>query len=1116
MPMLNNIYTERLHQNLRAYKQKYYKNLLLKGVILTAAALLSAFLLANTLEYWGNLGSLPRAALFFSLIGIAAFSLGFWVIVPLLRLAGLNHPISNEEAAQQIGKYFPEVNDKLLNVLQLDALSSGESDLLAASIEQKAKEITVIRFPEAIRYNENRRYLRYLLPPLMLALLILLFVPQLFTESLPRIVQYRRSFAPQAPFTFVLANQDLKAYKNEDFEIQLNTQGKSIPQEVYLLTDNGRRIRMQSEKPGVFTHTLKQVQKNTQFTFEGAGFFSSDYTLEIIERPSLSNFSVWLDYPAYTSKRDEKLLNTGNLNVPEGTQIRWTFNTQQTAGLSISFDNEQIAAQDKGNNTFELSRKLMKSGSYNIQLKNTHSQNKEAIEYYLAVSPDEHPSITLQPFADTTSFSYLIVGGNINDDYGINRLELKYRVIPEGARPDQQAFLTKVIPHNPNAINQSYFFQQSIDELQLKQGDRLEYYVQVWDNDGVRGSKSSKTNQYELKLPSKEEFRKELEAASSKTESEMEKTLEKVQEYQKQLEEVKDKITGKKKLSWEDKQSLENLIKKKDELTKELKEMQERNRALNERQERFENPDEKIAEKAEKLQELMDEILDEETQRLYDQLQKMLEQESQNLNIQEMLEEMEKKENNLEKELDRALEMFKKLELEKKTDALAEDLKEMAEMQEELAEQTQEAQKEDLQQLAEQQEKLNQEFKKTEEKLQELEKLNEEAGKPESKDNMQELKDLQKQTEQKQEQSKQSLEQKQQKQAAQQQKQAAQDMKQMQKKMGQMQQSSEMQQQVEDYNALRNILEGLVKLSFDQEDLMKQFKTVRNEDPRTLALGQKQLKLKDDAKILEDSLNALAKRVFQIRSFVTREVADMNDYIGQSLDEIKKYNYGVAAAKQQLTMTSINNLALMLDEVMHQMQQNLGQQMGGMQIINKKRGEQNLGQQQQMLNQRMMDLMKSGKSGKALSQELAKLAAEQEMIRRALKNASKGQPKQGKNGKKEGGTEGGDGNLGKLLEEMEKTEEDLVNKRLTQETIRRQKEILTRLLESEKAMRERETDNKREAEQAKEKDRKAPAEFSEYLKQKEKQVEILKSIPPSLNPYYKKEVNEYFKKLNNE
>jgi hypothetical protein len=148
-----------------------------------------------------------------------------------------------------------------------------------------------------------------------------------------------------------------------------------------------------------------------------------------------------------------------------------------------------------------------------------------------------------------------------------------------------------------------------------------------------------------------------------------------------------------------------------------------------------------------------------------------------------------------------------------------------------------------------------------------------------------------------------------------------------------------------------------------------------------------------------------------------------------------------------------------------------------------------------------------------MSEQLAKLAAQQELIRRALRKATEGKPND-KNGKKENGKDGSGGDISKLLEEMEKTEEDLVNRRLTQDLIKRQKEILTRLLESEKALREREQDEQRESERAKEKNKTSPGSYSDYLKEKAKQIELLKTVPPSLNPYYKQEVNEYFRKIN--
>ncbi len=169
----------------------------------------------------------------------------------------------------------------------------------------------------------------------------------------------------------------------------------------------------------------------------------------------------------------------------------------------------------------------------------------------------------------------------------------------------------------------------------------------------------------------------------------------------------------------------------------------------------------------------------------------------------------------------------------------------------------------------------------------------------------------------------------------------------------------------------------------------------------------------------------------------------------------------------------------------------------------KKKGQQpSLGKMQQMLNQQMEEIKNSGKTGRQLSEEMARMAAEQERIRRSLQEM---QEKLKENG---GQMPGGD-----LPGKMEQTEFDLVNKQITEQTIKRQKEILTRLLDAEKSMREQDLDEERKGETAKDYGKEIPRAFEEYLKLKEKEVELLKTVPPKLYPYYKKEVNEYFKRI---
>jgi len=102
---------------------------------------------------------------------------------------------------------------------------------------------------------------------------------------------------------------------------------------------------------------------------------------------------------------------------------------------------------------------------------------------------------------------------------------------------------------------------------------------------------------------------------------------------------------------------------------------------------------------------------------------------------------------------------------------------------------------------------------------------------------------------------------------------------------------------------------------------------------------------------------------------------------------------------------------------------------------------------------------------------------------------------------------------GDMANLMEQTEKELVNKQLSSETMRRQQEILTRLLESEKAEKEREQDEKRKSNEAKIQENSNPAQFLEYKRLKEKEMELLNTVPPSLTPYYKEKVNNYFNSI---
>jgi hypothetical protein len=245
----------------------------------------------------------------------------------------------------------------------------------------------------------------------------------------------------------------------------------------------------------------------------------------------------------------------------------------------------------------------------------------------------------------------------------------------------------------------------------------------------------------------------------------------------------------------------------------------------------------------------------------------------------------------------------------------------------------------------------------------------------------------------------------------------------------------------------------------------------------------------------------------------------------KSIAEFEERKTRNALVNQQYAMTNINDLALILSESMEQMQQQMAQQMQGKQMCEKpgdnkpggkgkpgqgKPGEgkpslKGMPQQQQQLNEQMQQMQEQMKNGKnPSSKSFAKMAAKQAALRKALRKIQQQQKEKGKGSK----------TLKELIDGMNKIEEELVNKKLPSTMMKRQEEILTKLLEAEKAEREQGKEKKREAKSAIEKNKKLPPALEEYIKERNSQIKLYKAVSPLLTPFYKNKVENYFNNLN--
>lgn len=1120
-----------LIEKLDQFIRKYYVNQLIRGSLYSVALLLVLFLGLNFLEYQFYFDPGVKTTMFWSFVGISGAALFFWVVSPLLHYFNLGKIISHEQAANIIGNHFENVKDKLLNVLQLrnQADSSVNRDLILASINQKSDKIKLVPFKTAIDLSQNRKYLRYALPPLLLLLILLFAAPSLIKDSTARLVNFNKEFEKPAPFHFRVAQEDLTVVQFEDYVLNVEVEGEVLPNEVFIDFDN-YQYRLSKEADNTFSYRFSNVQKETEFKLFSSGVESTDFTLEVLKKPNIMGFEISLDYPAYTQRKDEKLNSIGDIVVPVGTNLDWVFNSQNTDDISIKFSNiaDLKPAKRFSDELFTYKKRAMKDETYKLYVSNEALPNADSISYTITTIPDLYPTIKAEKFQDSLNAKFLFFVGEAADDYGLENLSFNYQITDE--KGEQGDLLSKLV-ENPSGKQTQYTYSWDLNDLTLKPGDEVTYYFEVFDNDKVNGSKSARTNLMVYNMPTVEEFEEMAEENDDEIKERLEKAVEESKKIQDEMKKQREKLLQEKELDWQQRKDLENLLERQKNLEKEIEQAKQAFEENIKNQEEFTETEERIMEKQDQLNEMFEELMSEEMKELMQQIEELL-QEMQKEEALEKMEEFEFNDEELEMNLDRMLELFKQMEMEHEMEDFIDKMEELAEEQEELSEETKDAdEKSDemseeekqkkQEELEKKQEELNEKFDDLKEKMEDIEKKNEELeNKKELGDPEEQMEDIEKEMDESQEQ----LQQEQNKKASKKQKSASEKMREMAMGMQMQMQSQAMEQMEEDMQSLRQLLENLVGLSFEQEDLMDQFVDATRNTPRYVELSQVQHKLKDDFRLIEDSLQALSKRVFQIESFVTEKVTDIKSNMAKTLKllegQFEEFNTQPGAVirprpdeYQQRTMKNTNDLALMLSEVMQQMQQQMSGMMAGNQMCDNPGGKggkpgskpsDKSSQGQKGLNEQMKKMKEGLEKGQGgTSKEFAKMAAKQAALRQALKEKQKELQGQGQGSK----------DLEKLLEQMNKTETDLVNKRLTNEMMKRQQDILTRLLEHEKAERQREYDNKRKSKTAGEYDRKVPPSLEEYIKKREAEIDIYKTVSPSLKPYYKFLVEEYFKSL---
>jgi len=1086
--------------------RKYYLNKVLKGLIFLLASSLIAYIFVVAVEHFGRLNSVFRAVLYYSFIAVNLFVFVGYIIFPLLSYLKLGKSISHEQASSIIGAHFSPIKDKLLNTLQLKKLYDSEpeqSQLIDASINQKITELKLIPFNLAITLKENLKYLRFSLPPLAILLFIFFASPSILSESTTRLINYNKNFVEKAPFDIEILNESLVAEQGGDFTLRVKLNGNQIPAELYL-EDGLNTYKFKRENNVRFSYTFKNIQKSRKIRIIAGKFNSDDYSLEVKTKPSILNFDVYIEYPGYLKKKNEFFKNSGDLIVPEGSKISWKFITDNSDLIDIQVNTKKYQLNKTKNNEFNFSYRALKTSSYRIKPIKNGMQAPPSVDYQIQVIPDLSPVIELIETRDSINKQVLYFTGQLSDDHGISKLVFNYRVLMGDNKSD--AF-KKSIQFDKNSNQSSFIHAWDISNIGTSLGDQIEYYFEVFDNDGVNGPKSSKSIVRTLKLPSQEEIDRALSAKSEKTKEKMVEAIKKAKELEKEAKKLNQDLLDKNTIAFGDKKQLENLVKKQNDLENLIKEIQNENKENNFGQKSLEN--EQILEKQKQIERLFDNVLDEKTKEILRNIEKLLDKSSKEQSREE-LSKIQLDNKSLQKELDRILELYKQLEFDQLLSQVIQKLSQLAEEQDRLGDKTI-LENADFARLKNEQNALNEkfnelkaEFSELNEKNEDLEQKNSFEGSPEDLSQInQELKE-----------SLDNLSKRDQKKASTSQKKAVSEMQELSDKLKKMQEDEEEQEDEINKNELRQLLENLLTISFEQEKIMKDLRGISTINPDYVLKIQKQKNIQVNFKLIEDSLYSLSKRIPQIQSAANKEVQLINLNIKTAIENLADRKTAEANRDQQYSMTSINNLALMLNEVLEQLEKSQQNGKSGGKG-KKKQSLSQLSKMQEQLNKNMQkakeEMQKQGqqppsKQGNgSMSETFAKMAREQQLIRQSMQELNKLENKDGKRSL---------GDLEKIIKEMEQSETDLVNKRIKQETLIRQQEILSKLLEAEKAENERDEEEKRESTEGKNQVPINSKIMLDYLKNKEKETDILKTISPSFNSFYKLKVGDYFRFLN--
>ena len=1117
---------QKIINKLESFLRKEFINKALNGII--DVLMLSFLLLFGivVLEFLFNFSSIVRTISFTIWMLITGSLIFINVLFPLSRAFNIIPSRDYFETAKRTGSFFPEIKDELINSLQLVSDKSLTSlysvNLIDEAFRRTYHKVENLDFESFVDFKSLKKKIKNL---------VLVFIPILFLviinngliSAANRVFLFNTEFIPPQEFYFEIYPGNIQVPKGNSINIQVIIIGRQ-PSEIFLMMKDYdetefRKIQLSRDTLGNYSHKIQNAIKSFSYFALSEEIKSKTFTIEVTDYPLIKTLNIKISPPVYSNILPSEQFDNGNITALKGSQIDLSISSsKQLKEAFIEFSDSVRIPLQVTDHSAKGRFRVNKDVNYIIRIKdNLNNWNEQPISYSIKSLADEFPYIELNSPKgdfDLAEDNRIPLNLKVQDDYGFSKLLLHYRRYSLNEKSGQENFYSFEIGIDKNIKEQFINHIWNITQLAPSVNEIFSFYLEIFDNDNISGPKSSKTQIINFRIPTLEELLAKVNNSQENVQQELEETFKEAQELKKELEQISRELKqDRKDLKWEEKQRIEKALDKFESVQEKMQNIADKMRDVQNELQQNKLLSKETLEKYMQLQELMSEMTNDEMKKALEKLRQNLEQMNRSL-AQQQLQEFQIDEERLRKSIERTVNLLKRIQVEQKIDELMKRTEKMNEALEELQNQLENKPNDQKSnnELSQKQDKLTKDLENMDEAIKDLEQ------KMEGMENVpeEELKKLKEEFEKQknQELSKDAsskMKQNQRQSAKQNQQQLSKNMNQLQQMIQQMKDAMMQENQIQTFTDMMRITENLISLSKKQEDLKNRTQKMDLNSSQFNSTSKKQSEIKDNLNKILDQMSELSQKTFAITPEMGKSLGNASRNMEQSLSSLQNRNPLASSIQQQEAMGNLNQAIMSLKNQMESMMQGGGSGQGGMMSLMQQL--QQLSGQQMSLNNltQMLQQMQQGQLNLQQQAELQRLAQQQDLIKKSLEQLNKEAQESGISKKLPV-------NLENLAKQMQEVVTQMHTQRIDDDLIQKQERILSRLLDAQKSINERDFEQERKSETGRDIVRKGPESFDlrNDLKNDKIRQEINKFLREGYSKDYEELIKRYFELLQTE